>query len=281
MEKQSPSVTEPHRRNTAEDTTANSGSHPLSRSTVRRAHTPRAKRTGDHHSRPGALPPAPGRPRHAVLLLQSVWFPVILLTVLAVVTEQLVTDGPLLGLDRWIRDQLVHLALVNPDPALNTLARKWTHIGSPEVSVPALTLCAGAAAVRTRSWKPLLAATLAGIALFATVIPGKIYFGRPGPDGMPLAPGAWGWYPSGHTSTATVCLGAAAWLLASSFALSARLRRALYAATAAVCVSVGFCLMWCDFHWFLDVLAGGCLSGVILWSVIRWTPRPTPRRPQR
>jgi undecaprenyl-diphosphatase len=210
-------------------------------------------------------------------LLQSVWFPIILLAVLAVVTEQVVAHGPLLGLDRWIRSQLFHLHAEHIHPGLNLLARKWTHIGSPEVAVPVLVLGAVAAAARSRSWKPLLAASLAGLALFGTVIPGKIVFERPGPDGQPLPPGAWGWYPSGHTSTATVCLGTAVWLLAITFTtVPAALRRAAYAATAAVCVSVGFCLMWCNFHWFLDVLAGWCLSGVILWSLVRWTPRPTP-----
>src|SRR4051812_36453395 len=112
MEKQSPSVTDPHRRNTAEDTTANSGSQPLSRSTVRPAQTPRATRTGDHHSRPGALPPAPGRPPHVLVL-------VVLLGVLAVVTEQVVVNGPLLGVDRWIREQLLSLIVSNPYPRLN------------------------------------------------------------------------------------------------------------------------------------------------------------------
>jgi membrane-associated phospholipid phosphatase len=277
MEKQSPPVTDPHRRNTAEDTTANSGSRPLSRSTVRGTQTPRATRTGDHHSRPGALPPAPGRLFHAALLLRSRWFPLVLLAVLVVVTEQVIAKGPLLGIDRWMRGRLLHLVASNPYPSLNTYARWWTHFGSPEIAVTALVLATLASAARTRSWKPVLAATLAGTALFATVIPGKILIGRPGLEGWLVGPGDLGWYPSGHTSTASVCLGAAAWILATAFALPARLRRALYAATAALCASVGFTLMWCDYHWFLDVVGALCLSGVILWSLIRWTPQPSPK----
>ncbi|MFC1414988.1 phosphatase PAP2 family protein [Streptacidiphilus sp. N1-12] len=201
------------------------------------------------------------------------WFPTVLLAVLVVVTEQVIAKGPLLGIDRWVRGQLLAGAAANPYPILNTYARWWTHFGSPSVAVSALTVVTLAAAAWTRSWKPMFSAAIAGIALFATVIPGKVLIGRPGPEGWVVGPGDMGWYPSGHTSTATICYGTAAWLLASSFPLSSRLRSALYAATAALCASVGFLLMWCDFHWFLDVLGGLCLSGVILWSLVRWAPR--------
>ena len=199
-----------------------------------------------------------------------------LLAVLAVVTEQVIAKGPLLDLDRWIRDWLQTRAAANPYPILNTCARWWTDIGSPEIAVTALVLVTVASATRTRSWKPVLAATLAGTALFGTVIPGKLLIGRPGPEGWVVGPGDLGWYPSGHTSTAMVCLGTAAWILATCFALAPRTRRVLYAATAAICAGVGFCLMWCNYHWFLDVLGALCLSAVILWSLVRWGPRPSP-----
>ncbi|MFC1421554.1 phosphatase PAP2 family protein [Streptacidiphilus cavernicola] len=199
------------------------------------------------------------------------------------VTEQVIAKGPLLGTDRWIRDWLQAKVAANPYPITNTYARWWTHFGSPEIAVTALVLVTLASAARARSWKPVVSAALAGTALFATVIPGKLLIGRPGPEGWVVGPGDLGWYPSGHTATATVCLGAAAWILATCFALGPWLRRALYTATAALCASVGFCLMWCDFHWFLDVLGSLCLSGVILWSLVRWGPRPpatdSPQRP--
>ncbi len=269
MEKQRQPVTDPHRRHPAEDTTASPGSHPLSRSTVRRAHTPRAERTGDHHSHPGALPPAPGWLLH---VLKSVWLPVVLLLVLTLLTEQVVTHGPLLAIDRWVRRDTLRLVADNPYPWLNNLAEWWTDLGSSTIAITLLVAGTLAATLRVRSWQPLLSATLAGAALFATVIPGKILIGRPGPEGQPVGPGQWGWFPSGHTSTASVCLGTAAWLLALGCA-SARLRRLLYTATTLLCFGVGVCLIWRDYHWFLDVVAGWSLSGVILWALIRWSPR--------
>jgi membrane-associated phospholipid phosphatase len=200
----------------------------------------------------------------------------VLLTVLGVLTEQVVTDGPLLAVDRAVRSTTLRLVADNPFGWLDTLAEWWTDLGSSGVAIPLLVAATLAAALRARSWKPLLSATLAGIALFATVIPGKILVGRPGPEGQPVGPGDWGWFPSGHTSTAGVCLGTAAWLLALGCA-SARIRRILYSVTAGLCVGVGLTLIWRDYHWFLDVVAGWCLSGTILWSLARWAPR-APRR---
>lgn len=271
MEKQPSPVTDPHRRNHAEDTTAGSGPQPLSRSTVRHAQTPRATRTGDHHSSPGALPPAPGLLLRA--LCRSVWFPTVLLLVLAVLTEQVATHGPLLAVDRWVRHTTLHLVAENPCTWLNTLADYWTDFGSSAVAGPSLVLGTLTAAVRARSWKPLPASLLAAAALFATVIPGKILVGRPGPEGAPMSPGEWGWFPSGHTSTSGVCLGTAAWLLGLTLA-SGRLRRLLHGVTAFVCFGVGITLIWCNYHWFLDVVAGWSLTGVILWCLVRWAPRP-------
>ena len=273
MEKQRPPVTDPHRRHTAEDTTASFGSHPLSRSTVRPAQTPRAQRTGDHQSHPGALPPAPG---WLLRVLTSIWLPVSLLIVLGVLTEQVLTDGPLLAVDRWVRHTTLRLVADNPYPWLNNLAEWWTDLGSSGIAVTLLVAATLTATLRARSWQPLLSAALAGAALFATVIPGKILIGRPGPEGQPVGPGDWGWFPSGHTSTAGVCLGTAAWLLALGCA-SARTRKRLYAGTALLCTGVGLTLIWRDYHWFLDVVAGWCLTGTILWCLVRWAPR-APRR---
>ena len=200
----------------------------------------------------------------------------VLLLVLALLTEQVVAHGPLLAVDRWTRRATLHLVADNPYPWLNRLADWWTDLGSSPVAIPLLIAATLAATVRARSWQPVLGSALAGTALFVTVIPGKILVGRPGPLGQPVGPGEWGWFPSGHTSTASVCLGTAAWLLALGCA-SARLRRLLYTVTTVLCVGVGICLVWCDYHWLLDVVAGWCLSGAILWALIRWSPRAPER----
>jgi membrane-associated phospholipid phosphatase len=208
-----------------------------------------------------------------------VWFPLSLLVVLAVTTEQVVTKGPLLGLDTWIRDHVLTLVAENPYPILDQLAEHWSDMGDTRAAAPALIVATLAGATWTHSWKPVLISVLAGTALFSTVIPGKVIIGRPGPEGAPVLPGQWGWFPSGHTSTAGICYGTTAWLIGICF-LSAqpRLRTTLYGATAAFCTGVGACLIWRDYHWFLDVVAGWCLTGLTLWCLARWAPRPGTRR---
>jgi undecaprenyl-diphosphatase len=41
-----------------------------------------------------------------------------------------------------------------------------------------------------------------------------------------------------------------------------------------LCAGVGLCMLWRDYHWFLDVVAGWALGALTLWSLARWTPRP-------
>ena len=121
-------------------------------------------------------------------------------------------------------------------------------------------------AIRLRSLRPVITAVLAAALLAATVIPGKILIGRPGPGYTVLAHGAWGDFPSGHASTAGVCYGLTALLLTAQ--LQARtLRRGLAAMAAAVCFLVGAALVWCDYHWFTDVAAGWALAALIVWAV--------------
>ncbi|MEZ0070099.1 membrane-associated phospholipid phosphatase [Streptacidiphilus sp. MAP12-20] len=194
------------------------------------------------------------------------WFPVILLGVLVVLTEQVLTDGPLLAVDRWTRETVQGWVADMPWPWVNSLAEWWTDLGLASWSGSVLAVMAVFVSVRRRSWRPLAAALLAAIALFGTVIPGKILIGRPGPQGDPVASGAWGWFPSGHTATASICLGTAALIYATAFS---RFRRTVCAATAFLCAGVGFCLIWRDYHWLWDVVASGCLTGIVLWCLNR------------
>jgi undecaprenyl-diphosphatase len=180
------------------------------------------------------------------------------------------THGPLLAVDRSTRDTVQGWVAADPWAWTNTLAERWTDLGVAAYSGTVLAAVTLVVTARLRSWRPLLTAVLAALALFGTVIPGKILIGRPGPEGAPVAPGGWGWFPSGHTATASICLGTAALILCSAWP---KLRRLAYPATAFVCAGVGFCLIWRDYHWLWDVVASGCLTGVVLWCLCRWVLR--------
>ncbi|WP_042374741.1 phosphatase PAP2 family protein [Streptacidiphilus neutrinimicus] len=205
------------------------------------------------------------------------WCPVVLLAILTVLTEQVLTHGPLLAVDRWTRDTVQGWVAADPWPWTNTLAERWTDFGVATCSGAVLTAVTLVVTVRLRSWRPLVAAVLAALALFGTVIPGKILIGRPGPEGAPVASGDWGWFPSGHTATASICLGTAALVLGTAWP---RLRRLVYTGTAFLCTGVGFCLIWRNYHWLWDVVASGCLTGIVLWLLLRW-PLSRGHRPRR
>jgi membrane-associated phospholipid phosphatase len=198
-----------------------------------------------------------------------------LVLLLAFLSVNVVADGPLVGVDRRVRD-VVH-------PVATSAGWRWlaygrlapaqlvSNLGSVKIAVPVLALCAVAIAVRFRSLWPVAIAAAGGALLAGTVIPGKILIARPGPGYASLPAGAWGDFPSGHTSTAGVCYGLAALLLMAGAqgesAGGRALRRAAVPVAAAVSFLVGAALVWCDYHWFTDVVAGWALSALIAMAV--------------
>lgn len=109
---------------------------------------------------------------------------------------------------------------------------------------------------------PLLAGAAAFAVLPAVVLPLKSAQARPGPKG-PLADDYAGFFPSGHSTTAAVAYGAAA-LLLLPLLRSRAARRLLVGAAGAAVAGTGAGLVWREYHWPLDVVAGWCLAGVLL-----------------
>ncbi len=246
------------------------------RSTDRPTHTPRGARNGDHQSRPGAIPPAPGR--LSVVLgraARSVVVPLVAAVVLLAVSWQVAVDGPLLGVDRTVRRAVLG---ARPNSLLDPLGHALSDLGSSLPAIPVL-LAAGVLAARwwrragaVRWWLPLPVAALTAGLIPLLVVPAKTAFARPGPLGDPLLPDQFGWYPSGHTATASLSYGVAALLLAR--AARPGPGRWLTAGAALLAVGVGAGLVWSDFHWLLDVVASWCLAALVLWALDRWLARP-------
>ncbi|MGW6914094.1 phosphatase PAP2 family protein [Kitasatospora sp. NPDC054939] len=203
--------------------------------------------------------------------------PVLLAAVLVLVSWQVAVDGPLLGLDRWVRHAVLESRHWLQSRLLNHLGKALSDLGGSVPAVPVLLGGGGLAAWRSRRacrrrwWLPLPVAVAATAAIPLLVVPAKAWFGRPGPFGLPLSADQWGWYPSGHTVTATIGYGVAALLLGRTAA--PRVRARLHGAAAALAAGVGLGLVWSDYHWLLDVVAGWCLAGLLLWALVRWLPR--------
>ncbi|MFF4384517.1 phosphatase PAP2 family protein [Kitasatospora sp. NPDC001547] len=210
--------------------------------------------------------------------------PVVAAALLLVVSWQVAADGPLLGVDRWVRRAVRTAHRDFPNALLDRLGHLLSDLGGGVPAVPVLLLAGALAAWRGRRagagrwWPPLPVAALTAGLIPLLVVPAKSAFARPGPLGEPLTAGQWGWYPSGHTATATVAYGVAALLLARVAGPLAA--RGLAAGAALLSLGVGAGLVWSDFHWLLDVVASWCLAVLVLWSLARWLPRPGSGRRQ-
>jgi membrane-associated phospholipid phosphatase len=199
--------------------------------------------------------------------------PGVLALILAFLTASVLAHSPVLDVDGWIRGAVQARA--------HSARFRWLEgyryapvyllvdLGNNQVAVPVLGLSALIAAIRDRSVRPVLAAMVGLVLLLGTVIPAKILIGRAGPGLPPVAHGALGVFPSGHSATSSVCLGLAAVLLARGLPASAR--RAVLAIMATVCFLVGAALIWGDYHWFTDVVAGWALAALIVMAALRAT----------
>ncbi|MFC9945219.1 phosphatase PAP2 family protein [Streptomyces pratensis] len=166
------------------------------------------------------------------------------------ITWQVLADGPLLD-----PDERLGLELAGRGPA--PLTELFADLGNTQVAVPVLA-CAVLVAWFRRARRAALYAVLTMAAVPALVVPLKLWTDRQGP-----LTEATGYYPSGHTTTAMVAYGAAALLLAPYLKRSWVTLVTAVLLTAAT--SVGLVLR--GYHWPLDVVAGWCLSGVLLLTL--------------
>ncbi len=192
------------------------------------------------------------RPKYALLALPTL--------LLALITWQVVTHGPLLRLDARLSRQLVR-----PDRFSELLS----DLGNVQVAVPVLVLALGYSAWRGRAagtdgwWLPPAAAAVLMALIPAFVVPLKDWTARPG---TPLMPPGVGYFPSGHTATAAIAYGSAT-LLVFPWLRSAAARRALVGVCAALVLGVSYGLVRRGWHWPLDVVASWCLGTVLLTTL--------------
>ncbi|MEW2610851.1 phosphatase PAP2 family protein [Streptomyces sp. NPDC047880] len=187
----------------------------------------------------------------------------------ALITWQVVTDGPLVRLD-----QRLSRVLVNPDRCSELLA----DLGNVQVAVPVLAVALGYVAVRRRRagtdrwWLPVAAVVLLMALVPALVVPLKALMARPG---TPAEPPGTGYYPSGHTATATIAYGSATLLLLPWLRTSLA-RGALLTLCAALVLGASYGLVRRGYHWPLDVAGSWCLCAVLLtslWLFVRTVTR--------
>lgn len=178
----------------------------------------------------------------------------------ALITWQVLADGPLIEVDERLSAALVH-----PDRFSGFLA----DLGNVQVAVPVLVAAVAYTAWRGRAggmgrwWLPPLAAAVLMALVPAVVVPLKDWTARPG---TPVVPPGTGYFPSGHTATAAVAYGSTT-LLLLPWLRSPAARRILVGVCAALVLGVSFGLVRRGWHWPLDVVASWCLCTVLLTAL--------------
>jgi undecaprenyl-diphosphatase len=189
---------------------------------------------------------------------RSWWItPLVLLCVFGVLTWQVASHGPLTRLDVHVRNGIQDAATSSGLRWLAAFGRGCADLGDEAPAILSLALAAALTTWRLRSWRPALLAVAAWIVL-ATVIPLKIWVGRPGPGEVTLGNATLGFFPSGHTADAVCCYVTAAYLLGMFLWTSRIARQALGGIVALLLVLTIFGLLWSNYHWLTDILGSLC-----------------------
>lgn len=241
---------------------------------------------------PARTAPAPGPVRPWL-------YPPLLVGGFLLLLWQVASRGPVTALDDHVRNVIQGLATSPALSALVPVGHGLADLGDPPLCVPILLAAVVAAAVVGRTWRPV--AVFGGaVGMLMLVAYFKISVNRPGPGqftpgrtnrfnagpgnasfgpGLTGAGRGWGYFPSGHTADAMICLGTAAILLTTWVFTSARQRAWAKWTVGTWVVLVMAGLLWSNYHWLSDVVGSLCLCGAALLVFHRFCAVSASSRP--
>jgi undecaprenyl-diphosphatase len=133
------------------------------------------------------------------------------------------------------------------------------------VCLPILVVAMVVAARRTRSWRPVVVAVGAVLALNFVVGILKIGLGRGQPESADPSFFVGGMaYPSGHTSNILLVYGLIVYLLGRYAGASRRTRVALWTVVAVLSMTMVGTSLTLNWHWFADLVAGLLCGAMVL-----------------
>ena len=189
----------------------------------------------------------------------------LLFTGFLLVTQQVLTFGPLVEYDKKINS--------DPKPQFEGLAgfilRRLDDLGLRGLTATVLILAALFIALKFKTWRPLNLAFLSLILLNLVVGTFKLVLGRTKPrDGFDLIHVGGMSYPSGHASNAVLSWGILAYLI-YRYAKVDRYQGRL-ASAGVVTISLTICIVSLirHTHWFTDLLGGLFIGSALLVAVI-------------
>ena len=189
----------------------------------------------------------------------------LLFTGFLLVTQQVLTFGPLVEYDKKINS--------DPKPQFEGFAgfllRRLDDLGLRGLTATVLILAASFIAYKFKTWRPLNLAFLSLVLLNLVVGVSKLVLGRTKPrDGFDLLHAGGMSYPSGHASNAVLSWGILVYLI-YRYAKVDRYQGRL-ASAGVVTISLNVCIVSLirHTHWFTDLLGGLFIGSALLVAVI-------------
>jgi membrane-associated phospholipid phosphatase len=189
----------------------------------------------------------------------------LLFTGFLLVTQQVLTFGPLVEYDKKINS--------DPKPqfegAAGFLLRRLDDLGLRGLTATVLILAASFIAYKFKTWRPLNLAFLSLILLNFVVGTFKLILGRTKPrDGFDLIHVGGMSYPSGHASNAVLSWGILAYLIYRYAKVDRYQGRLASAGVVAISLTVCIVSLIRHTHWFTDLLGGLFIGSALLVAVI-------------
>ena len=189
----------------------------------------------------------------------------LLFTGFLIVTQQVLTFGPLVEYDKKINS--------DPKPQFEGLAgfilRRLDDLGLRGLTATVLILAASFIAYKFKTWRPLNLAFLSLILLNLVVGTSKLVLGRTKPrDGFDLLHAGGMSYPSGHASNAVLSWGILAYLIYRYAKVDRYQGRLASAGVVAISLTVCIVSLIRHTHWFTDLLGGLFIGSALLVAVI-------------
>jgi membrane-associated phospholipid phosphatase len=194
-----------------------------------------------------------------------------------VVTQQVITNGPLIALDA----RIANAGRTDFPSWIDFILMRIDDLGLRGLTSIALLIAAIYIARRFKTWRPLNLAILSLIALNLTVGLSKLLIGRTKPQlNVDLIYAGGLSYPSGHASNALLSWGVLAYLI-YRYAHVDRYRGRL-ASTGVALISLSVCVvsLFRNTHWLSD-LVGGLFIGAALLVMVIAVDRFFPSNSQR
>lgn len=189
----------------------------------------------------------------------------LLFTGFLLVTQQVLTFGPLVEYDKKINS--------DPKPQFEGFAgfllRRLDDLGLRGLTATVLIIAASFIAYKFKTWRPINLAFLSLILLNLVVGTFKLVLGRTKPrDGFDLLHAGGMSYPSGHASNAVLSWGILAYLIYRYAKVDRYQGRLASAGVAAISLTVCVVSLIRHTHWFTDLLGGLFVGSALLVAVI-------------